>query len=103
MLQNIPTQNFLDMQWAFQENSEGLVIEKFQEIPQSFRDSLRAQKADSLNTREGEYMRVASVPEAVVDKWIAEGFDFWNADAREIVAKLARENLDDFITTKKSV
>jgi hypothetical protein len=102
-MQNISTQNFIDMKVGFDENSEGLVIEKFQEIPQAFRDSLKAEKDNSMSVREGEYMRVASIPEVVIDKWLRENFDFWNASAAEIVAKLKAENLDDFITTKKQV
>lgn len=101
-MQNTPYQ-FLDLKWAFDENSEGLVIERFQEIPQDFIDTLRREKANSMSVREGETMRAASIPEAVVDKWIREGYDFWNAEAHEIVAKLRMENLDDFITTNKNV
>jgi hypothetical protein len=91
------------MKWSFDENSEGLVIEKYQEIPQSFRDDLKAERHASKSVREGENMRVASIPEVVVDKWLREGFPFWQADAKTIVAKLRMENLDDFITTNKNV
>jgi hypothetical protein len=100
---NINPNKFLDQDVAFDENSEGLVIERYQEIPQSFIDGLKAEKANSKSVREGEYMRVASIPVVVVEKWTREGFDFWNAPAREIVAKLRTEHLDDFITTNKAI
>ena len=103
MQTNINSNQFIDAGVDFHENSEGLVIEKYQEIPQSFIDGLRAEKANSKSVREGEMQRVASIPVVVVDKWIAEGFDFQNATAKQILAKLRMENLDAFITTEKQV
>lgn len=41
---------------------------------------------------------VCSVPQAVVDDWISSGFDFWNATASDITAKLKAEGLDHFIS-----
>lgn len=103
MQTNINPNQFIDTGVDFHENSEGLIIEKYQEIPQSFLDGLRAEKANSKSVREGEYMRAASIPVVVVEKWLSEGFDFWNASAKEILAKLHQENLDAFITTNKQV
>ena len=103
MQTNINPTQFIDQNVAFDENSEGLVIERYQEIPQSFIDNLRAEKAASTSVREGETMRVASIPVVVVEKWMREGFDFTNATAKQIVAKLRQENLDYFITTDKQV
>lgn len=103
MKSNIDPNLFIDQNVAFDENTEGLVIERYQEIPQGFIDSLRRVRADSRSHREGELMRVASIPVSVVDKWKREGFDFDNATAHQIVAKLKNENLDAFITTDKQV
>jgi len=103
MQENIKPHQFIDQNVAFDENSEGLVIERFQEIPQTFLDNLKAEKAASASVREGETMRVASIPVVIVEKWMREGFDFQHATARQIVAKLKAENLDYFITTDKQV
>ena len=103
MQTNINPNQFLDQDVAFDENSEGLVIERYQEIPQTFIDGLKAERANSSSVREGETMRVASIPVVVVEKWMREGFDFHNATAKQIVAKLRQENLDYFITTEKQV
>lgn len=99
------TQNLqlIDQQVSFDENSEGLVIERYQEIPQSFLDRLKTERANSSSVREGENMRVASIPVAVVEQWMRQGFDFYNATAAQIVAKLKNENLDYFITTEKKI
>jgi hypothetical protein len=102
-MENIDSKQFLEPQVNFDENSEGLVIEKVQAIPQNFIDSLRAEKGNSKAVRENEYMRVASIPVIVVEKWLNEGFDFWNASAKEIVTRLKQENLDYFVTTEKQV
>ncbi len=103
MQENINHNQFIDQNVAFDENSEGLVIERYQEIPQSFIDGLKAEKAASSSVREGETMRVASIPVIVVEKWMREGFDFYNATAAQILSRLRTENLDAFITTNKQV
>ena len=95
--------NFIDQQVSFDENSEGLVIERYQEIPQSFLDRLKAERANSSSVREGETMRVASIPVAIVEQWMRDGYDFHNATASQLVAKLKQENLDYFITTEKQI
>ena len=45
--------------------------------------------------------RVASIPVAVVEKWMREGRDFNNASVKEILGWLKAENLDAFITSDK--
>lgn len=94
---------FISQQHDFHENSEGLVIERSQYIDPAYIDLLKAERADSMSVREGNYMRVASVPEVIVNKWLSEGYPFWDAPAKDIVAKLQLENLDDFITTNKTL
>lgn len=103
MQENINPNQFIDQNVAFDENSEGLVIERYQEIPQAFMDRLKAEKSASGSVREGDTMRVASIPVIVVEKWMREGFDFHNATAKQIIAKLRLEHLDAFITTEKQV
>jgi hypothetical protein len=88
---------------GIQENAEGLIIEKAQYIDPVYLDSLKQQRSESKHRKEGEYMRVASIPVAVIDKWLNEGFDFWNEPAKKILAKLKEEGLDYFITTDKQV
>jgi len=40
---------------------------------------------------------VASIPEALVNKWLREGFDLWSAPANEINRKLRIDGYDRFI------
>jgi hypothetical protein len=73
-----------------------------QEIPDDYLRELKREKDESLLAR-GEYQRAASVPVAVIDQWMAQGFDFYNAPAKDILRKLNAEGLDAFITTKKKL
>jgi hypothetical protein len=48
-------------------------------------------------------MSVASIPVAVHEQWLKEGFDLMQEPAHKIVARLKQQNLDAFVTTKKKV
>lgn len=93
----------IDSTHSFDDNSEGLVIQTAQEIPQRFIDKLKEERFESRHRREGNYMRVASIPVAIVDKWKREGYDFDNESVKNIVAKLKMEGLDAFLTTDKDL
>lgn len=97
------TMKLIEQQTDFDENSEGLVIQTSQHIPDSFLRDLKEERFESKHRRAGEYMRVASIPVVVVDKWKREGFDFDNAPIKEIVNKLKMEGLDVFLTTDKAL
>lgn len=96
-------QNINDLKIDFDENVDGLVIQKSQNIPQEYLDSLKDQRFESRHRPAGDYMRVASIPVVVIEKWMKEGFDFYNEPASKIVAKLKSEGLDGFLTTDKAV
>ena len=86
---------------------EGRVLRKHtQEIPQWHLDALKEQRNNSTAAPEGEFMRVASIPTVVVEKWMREGFDILsdkNITGADIVKRLKAENLDAFLTTEKSI
>jgi hypothetical protein len=85
------------------ENTDGHIIESVQNIPDSFLQRLKDERNESQSVREAEHQRVASIPVVLVDKWIKEGFDFWNESNHKIVAKLKAEGLEYFVTTAKAV
>lgn len=84
-------------------NTDGHIIHSIQEIPSAYLDSLKAERFESMNVRESQHQRVASIPQVLVDKWIRDGFDFWNETNAKIVAKLKNEGLEYFVTTGKAV
>lgn len=89
---------------VLQDNDENnFTIQHSQHIDQSFLDNLRETRENSLSQQEAEYMSVASIPVAVHEQWLREGFDLMTEPAHAIVARLKQENLDAFLTTKKQV
>jgi len=93
------------VQHGFHMDSGGLLNKRTQHISQEFLDNLKEQRNDSTNHLEGDYMRVASIPTVIVEKWMAEGFNIFdqNIDGREIVKRLKAEGLEAFLTTEKSI
>lgn len=85
------------------ENTEGTIIEQYQEIPQWWVDQLKEHRADTKHAPSGEYHRAASIPQVVVDKWLAEGYDVFKEPVSKSLAKLRAEGLDYFITTEKQI
>lgn len=92
-----------DIQTDFIQDGENVIRKNTQHIPDEYLRSLQRAREDSMGQREGEYMRVASIPVAVVEKWKREGFDIYQVSGKEILKKLREENLDAFITTNKSI
>jgi len=92
-----------DIQTDFIQQGEDVVRKSTQYIPDDYLRSLKTERDNSMNQREGDFMRVASIPVAVVEKWTREGFDIYQVSGKEILKKLREEDLDAFITTKKSI
>jgi hypothetical protein len=89
---------------VLKDNDENnFTIQHTQHIDQSFLDNLRDARENSLGQDEAEYMSVASIPVAIHEQWLREGFDLMNEPAHAIVARLKQHNLDAFLTTKKQV
>ena len=86
-------------------DASGVFKKHTQHIDKSFLDNIAEQRNQSKDVREGEFMRVASIPTIVVEKWMREGFDVMSGEhsAHEIVKRLKAENLEAFLTTEKSV
>lgn len=102
LLYSIAMSKIIDSNVSFDENTDGLVIQRYQEIPQKFIDDLKEERFQNSQSRvKTEMHRAASIPTAVIDTWIRQGFDFYNASAKEIIAKLKTDGLDYFITSDK--
>lgn len=98
--------NLIGIDTDFIQDNENVIRKQTQEIPQWHLDALARERNASRGQREGEFMRVASIPNVVVEKWMKEGFDILkdqNITGRQILKRLRDENLDAFITTEKSI
>ena len=99
--------NLLGVNTAYiEEDADSITRKHSQHIPQWHLDNLKEQRNRSTEQREGEFMRVASIPVVVIEKWMREGFDVLsdrNITGKDILKRLKSENLDAFITTDKSI
>lgn len=97
--------NLIGIDTNYDEDFDGVYRKHTQNIQQSFLDSVKEQRDNSKNQREGDFMSVASIPTIIVEKWMREGFNIMTGEhsAAEIVKRLKAENLDAFLTTEKSV
>ena len=86
-------------------DADGVFRKHTQNITQDFLDDIKEQRNNSTGKREGEFMRVASIPTVVVEKWMREGFNILdpNVNGKEIIRRLKAENLDAFLTTDKQI
>lgn len=91
----LPTQTYLD------DVDNPVVVRHDQAIT----DDLLDLNKEMREAPTKEFNQVASIPVIIVEKWMREGFNIFdpNITAREIIARLLREDLSAFITTNKSI
>lgn len=99
------TPDLIGVQTDYLEDADGLVVHHHQDIPDWHLSNLKMIRDTSLQHKEGETMRLASIPVAIVEQWQREGFDIYdrNITPKEILNRLRNQNLDAFITTKKRI
>lgn len=81
-------------------DQHGCVIRRVQTIPDEFTRRLADERFESWRPA-GEMHRAASIPNAVVEKWLREGYDVFQEPISKSLKKLRDEGLDAFITTNK--
>lgn len=74
------------------------VIVTEQALGRDFWDDLDNMK-EAFQFRLDGLTPVASIPEALVNKWLREGFEFYEADSQTIINKLKMEGYDDFVVS----
>lgn len=74
------------------------VITSEQRLGKDFWDNLEDAK-ENFAFRLNGLTPVASIPVAVANKWLREGFDVWSAPAKEIIRKLRIDGYDTFIVS----
>lgn len=92
----------IDPSWQIDENVDGIFLKKDQEITSEFLDSLSEDRLYSKAPAK-EFHKIASIPVAVVEKWLREGFNIYQESAKSILRKLSAEDLGAFITTSKQI
>ena len=95
--------NLLGVNLDYLEQGGDLVMKNTQHITQAFLDDLKDSRNESSSKKEGELMRAASIPVAVVDQWTREGFNIYEATGKEIIKRLRDQNRDYFLATEKRI
>lgn len=96
--------NIIDPRFSFHDPNDAasqLVIKHEQEITQQFLDDCKADRLATANKPCGETHKIASIPVAVYERWMREGFNPAKVKPAEVLARLRKEHLDGFITTEK--
>lgn len=97
------TVELVDPSWTLKGEDEGLYFQHDQDISDPFLDRIKDVRTASPNRRENEFMEIAEIPVAVVEKWKREGFDIYRESAKSILRRLSAENLGYFISTSKHI
>lgn len=98
-----PGVELLGVETEYLQEGNNVVRKHTQEISQAFLDDLKDSRNASKDQREGEFMRAASIPVAVHEQWLREGFDLYQATGPEIIKRLRDQNLDYFLATEKRI
>lgn len=95
--------NLIGVNTNYLQTGDDVYRKHTQNISQAFLDDLKESRNSSKDQNEGEFMKVASIPVIVVEKWMREGFNIYEASGQEIVKRLRKENLDYFMATEKRI
>lgn len=82
---------------------DDVAIQRTQLITDEFLQELADDRAMSREKPQSEYVRVASIPTALVETWQRQGFDIFKEPVRATVARLKQEGLEYFLATERSV
>ena len=98
---NKPARKLLGAETEYLQEGDRVTFKNTQEITTAFMDDLKDSRNASDNTLEKEFQRVASIPVAVHEQWLREGFDLYQHSVKEITKRLRDQSLDYFMATNK--
>lgn len=73
-----------------------------QDIPSDFLQDIQ-DRFTGKTEQVGNFLFVGSVPTAIADRWMREGYNIYEEPIRKTLAKLRAENLQKFIGTSKNI
>lgn len=93
----------IDAETAVRIEDDNVVFKRTQYIDPHFLDSLSAERSEQDAAPMGNFVKAASIPTVVVEKWLAEGFNIFDPSVGlpAIMKRLAAEDMDRLITTNK--
>jgi hypothetical protein len=81
------------------------VFRRTQDVTDDFLTNLDDQRAASANRPTGDLHFAGSIPNVVVEQWLADGFNIFdpNVTLKDIFARIRRENMERLIGTTKTL
>ena len=96
------TDNVIDTNVALVGSGDDLGVQYTQTIPDHFTQDIQ-DRFTGANDKTGEFLFVGSVPAAVADRWLREGYDVFREPIRNTLARLKAENMGKFVGTSKRI
>lgn len=95
--------NVIESQFEFLDGDteNPLVIKRSQHITQEFLDDLKEARFQSTQAPAANYHKVASIPAALHEAWLRQGYDCTKEPIKNTLKRLKAEHLDAFIATEK--
>lgn len=96
--------NLFDTQHTLIGEDRSLEIISRQDVTDEWLEENRVLRDDSMNGRMGDFHLFARVPDIFIEKWAKEGFDVLKHkySAKEIIAKIKADKVEEFLTSKRS-
>ena len=92
----------IDTNVSLLESGDDLGVRYSQEIPDHFLTDIQ-DRFTGANDKTGNFLFVGSVPAAVADRWMREGYNVYEEPVRNTLAKLKLENMGRFVGTSKRI
>lgn len=84
------------------ESGDELGVKYTQTIPDHFTQDIQ-DRFTGANEATGDLLFVGSVPAAVADRWMREGYDVFREPVSKTLARLKAENMGKFVGTSKRI
>lgn len=94
-----------DVENALRIEGNTAIIRRTQEIPASFLDDLADERQASKHLKMGNFVKAASIPVFIVEKWMAEGFNIYdpNNGLADILKRLQSEDMEKLLATEHNL
>lgn len=89
--------------YTFLGDTDVEAVQRTQEITSDFLQQCHDNRVASNQGSMGELHQFASIPCALVEHWMRQGFDIYQESAAAIMKRLRDEDLQAFITTDKRI
>lgn len=94
--------NLIETNVTLVQSGDDLGVKYTQDIPDHFIQDIQ-DRFTGANDATGNFLFVGSVPSAIADRWMREGYNVFEEPVRKTLAKLKAENFGKFVGTSKSI